>query len=190
MESCDALLAAIDAFEGTVVMVTHNEMFLHALAGRLVVFKGGKTDVFEGTYQEFLDKVGWDEGESLTGSRQKAPEKQSGAQSMTKKEYRRMRSLIVAEKGRALKPLEKNIEALENAIIGWEEKLEDLNLQMQEAAGSGRGEDIEELSRQMHEYREKIDEAFGRLEKLSEDAGSLKSGFDARLAELDGQRSF
>ena len=32
LESCDALLAAIDSFDGTVVMVTHNEMFLKTLA--------------------------------------------------------------------------------------------------------------------------------------------------------------
>jgi ATP-binding cassette subfamily F protein 3 len=190
MESCDALLAAIDAFQGTVVMVTHNEMFLHALAGRLVVFQGGKTDVFEGTYQEFLEKVGWEEKEAVAGLKQKTPERQSGQQAMGKKEYRRMRSMIVAEKGRVLKPLEKKIEALENNIIDWEEKLEDLSMQMQEAAESGRGEDIKELSRQMHEYREKVDDAFVRMEKLSEEARSLKSGFDARLAELDKQRSF
>ena len=42
MESSDALLAAIDSFEGVVVMVTHNEMFLHALAHRLVVFDVGE----------------------------------------------------------------------------------------------------------------------------------------------------
>ena len=34
MESCDTLLSAIDNFEGAVIMVTHNEMFLHALAER------------------------------------------------------------------------------------------------------------------------------------------------------------
>ena len=38
MESSDALLAAIDNFDGAVVMVTHNEMFLDALAERLIVF--------------------------------------------------------------------------------------------------------------------------------------------------------
>ena len=41
MDSCDALLAAIEDFDGTVVMVTHNEMFLNALADRLIVFQDG-----------------------------------------------------------------------------------------------------------------------------------------------------
>ena len=54
MESCDALLAAIDNFDGTVIMVTHNEMFLHALAQRLIVFQGSRIEVFEGSYQRFF----------------------------------------------------------------------------------------------------------------------------------------
>ena len=63
MYSCDALLAAIDSFEGAVVMVTHNEMFLHALADRLIVFQNDRVEVFEGSYQRFIEKGGWgDEG--------------------------------------------------------------------------------------------------------------------------------
>ncbi len=59
MESCDALLAAIDVFEGTVIMVTHNEMFLHSLAERLIVFQNDHIEIFDGNYLEFLEKDGW-----------------------------------------------------------------------------------------------------------------------------------
>ena len=51
MESCDALLEAIDSFDGTVIMVTHNELFLHALAERLIVFHQNGVSMFEGGYQ-------------------------------------------------------------------------------------------------------------------------------------------
>jgi ATP-binding cassette subfamily F protein 3 len=61
LDACDALLAALDAFPGTVVMVTHNELFLHALANKLVVFQQGKASQFSGTYQDFLDRTGWRE---------------------------------------------------------------------------------------------------------------------------------
>ena len=61
MESCDALLAAIDSFEGAVIMVTHNEMFLHALAERLIVFQHDNVYVSEGSYQRFLEKGGWED---------------------------------------------------------------------------------------------------------------------------------
>ncbi|MCD8492613.1 MAG: ATP-binding cassette domain-containing protein [Geovibrio sp.] len=39
MQSCDSLLEALDDFPGTLLLITHNEMFLHALADRLIVFK-------------------------------------------------------------------------------------------------------------------------------------------------------
>ncbi|MBI4654424.1 MAG: hypothetical protein HY752_05465 [Nitrospirae bacterium] len=55
-ESMDAqpesLLEAIDAFPGAVVIVTHSEMILHAIATRLIVFDNGKATLFEGTYTE------------------------------------------------------------------------------------------------------------------------------------------
>ena len=59
MESAESLLEAIDAFPGGVVIVTHSEMILHAIATRLIVFDNGKATLFEGTYQDFLDRVGW-----------------------------------------------------------------------------------------------------------------------------------
>ena len=69
MESSDALLAALDSFDGAVVMVTHNEMFLHALAERLIIFYRDAVEVFEGGYQHFLDKGGWgDEEVQLSAS--------------------------------------------------------------------------------------------------------------------------
>lgn len=60
VESCDSLIAALDEFPGGVVIVTHSEMFLHHLANRLIVFNEDKVFVFEGTYQDFLDRVGWE----------------------------------------------------------------------------------------------------------------------------------
>jgi len=59
MESCDALMTAINEFSGAVVMVTHNEMFLHTLAQRLIVFRENGVEYVEGDYRSFLDQGGW-----------------------------------------------------------------------------------------------------------------------------------
>jgi ATP-binding cassette subfamily F protein 3 len=63
MQSIDALMDAIDSFPGAVLFVTHSEMILHRLANRLIVFDRNKINVFEGTYQDFLDRIGWEEEE-------------------------------------------------------------------------------------------------------------------------------
>jgi ATP-binding cassette subfamily F protein 3 len=59
MQSCDSLMEAIDGFEGTVIMVTHNEMHLKAIATKLIVFDNNKISLYDGGYDEFLKDVGW-----------------------------------------------------------------------------------------------------------------------------------
>lgn len=61
MESSESLMDAIKAFKGAVLMVTHNEYFLREIANKLIVFDGGKTFSFTGTYNDFLKQVGWQE---------------------------------------------------------------------------------------------------------------------------------
>ncbi len=59
MQSCDSLIEAIDDFDGSVIMVTHNEMHLRSVATKLVVFDNDKISIYPGTYDDFLTDVGW-----------------------------------------------------------------------------------------------------------------------------------
>src|SRR5210317_1439053 len=141
MESCDAMLAAIDSFEGTVIMVTHNEMFLHALAERLIVFQHHSVDVFEGSYQRFLEKDGWsDETEASEAYFNDADHNNESHLKLTKKEKRRIRSKFIAERSRALKPLEKRIFCIENSIEKHDDELNKLNSDLLTASQAGDGE--------------------------------------------------
>ena len=110
MESCDSFTMALEEFEGAVILVTHNEMFLNTLANRLIVFHNDKIFVFEGTYSEFLEKVGWDD-------EAKAVKKNNnGKQGVGKKELRKARSLVISERSRELRPVQTEIEKSEGAI--------------------------------------------------------------------------
>jgi ATP-binding cassette subfamily F protein 3 len=59
MQSCDSLIEAIDDFDGSVVMVTHNEMYLRSVATKLIIFDNNKISIFNGGYDDFLRDVGW-----------------------------------------------------------------------------------------------------------------------------------
>ena len=59
LDSCDSLLSAIKDFDGAVLMVTHDEYFLREIANKLIVFDNDRVSVFEGSYDDFLEKVGW-----------------------------------------------------------------------------------------------------------------------------------
>jgi len=183
MDACDALLAAIDSFEGTVIMVTHNEMFLHALAERLVVFQDDRITLFEGSYKHFLNKAGWAEERTEKKKQAKKVQIAAPAEKLTKKEARKRRSELVAERGRVLNPLKKKIHKAENDIEQQEESLEALNQEMMAASGAGNGSQIANISKKIHACNDAIEKRFAELEALHEKKDKLAATYGGLLEE-------
>jgi len=184
MESCDAMLAAIDNYDGTVIIVTHNEMFLHALAERLIVFQNDSIDVFNGSYQQFLEKVGWaDETRSaLTPGLNDSSNNK--VQKKTKKDARRKRSEIIAERSKIITPLQQHLTKLETDIEAHEIKLDHLNQSMQLASQKQDGQQIAELSRAIHQCQAEIDRLFDELETATDQFERHSAVFQKQLDEL------
>lgn len=191
MTSCDALLAALDHFDGAVILVTHNEMFLHALAQRLVVFDEDGATVFDGGYEQFLERGGWgdDDGGGPSKTRRSAPVEEAAppAPVLSRKELRKRRSEIVAERSRVLKPVEKQIAGLESNIETAEQTLERRHQEMQAASESGDGERIVALSQEIHDIQTRIDADFEKLEGLTEILEREGAAYEEKLARLDAE---
>ena len=189
MESCDALLAAIDNFSGTVIMVTHNEMFLHALAQRLIVFQNDRLDIFDGSYQRFLDKGGWQDDARADRTAPIAVPKAAAPPKLTKKALRQQRSAIIAERSRILGPLHKRATAVEDEIEQNEAELNRLNASMQQASRSQNGTEITEISRDIHACQQTIDRLFEQLEDVTSEIETRNAEFENRLNQLDTEPS-
>lgn len=188
MESCDALLTAIDFFEGTVIMVTHNEMFLHSLAERLIVFQNDHIEVFDGSYREFLEKDGWhDKGSLARRSGSKTPQRETTVR-LTKKEMRRQKSDIIAHRSKITAPLEKRIARLENDIESHEVELDRHNQAMQQASQKQDVQRITELSRAIHANQSAIDKYFDELEKITHELDSHNADFEKQLQVLENEQ--
>jgi len=187
MESCDALLAAIDSFDGTVIMVTHNEMFLHTLAERLIVFQNKTVEIFDGNYQEFLEIRGW-QNETMAAVNQRQQHRNTNASpKLTKKDLRRRRSEIISERSRVVRPIQKRIIKVEYQVENEEAELERLNLSMQQAAQDQNGTRIAEISQALHSCQQTIDRLFDELEKLTRDLEIRNAEFETRLKTLDSE---
>ncbi len=195
MDSCDAMLAALDEFPGTLIMVTHNEMFLHALAQKLVVFQDDGVSVFWGGYQEFLDQSGWQSESGARRAKRAAPSRMSPAQASVKeaasdaktdrKTLKRLRSEWVADRARVLKPLEKRIATAEKTIEEREVETGYLNDAMVAASQAQDGERIRELSQALHVCQQTIDAAFAELEAATDEFEARKREFEARRKEIE-----
>ena len=192
MESIDSLTAALRLFPGGSVVVTHNELVLHALATKLVIFDNGKATVFDGTYREFLDSVGWsDEDDGKKNKKQKGTEKQtrqqnkpnnSSSKGKKKKADRKERDEMVAARGKALRPLKLTMDKLEVSIIALEAKLEVTNSDLADAATFSDSEGIVRLSTAAAELQKQIDADFAQLEAVTSEHDQKSSEFEERLS--------
>ncbi|OQA08535.1 MAG: putative ABC transporter ATP-binding protein YheS [bacterium ADurb.Bin374] len=54
ISSREALLEALDAFPGTLIIVSHDRFFLDCLATRILAIRDGKAFIYEGNYSQYL----------------------------------------------------------------------------------------------------------------------------------------
>jgi ATP-binding cassette subfamily F protein 3 len=181
MESTESLLEAIDEFRGAVIIVTHSEMILHAIATRLIVFDGGKATLFEGTYQDFLDRAGW-KNESLPGQPDAGSD---GGKTADRKLLRRARAELINEKSRTLGALQKRIDKIEHEIISMEKTIAQGNEDVLAASIKGDGETIKRLSKTIRDSQSKIEHLFPELQRLHTELEDRTREFGERLNGME-----
>jgi len=161
IESCDSMIAALDEFSGAVVIVTHSELFLHHLANRLIVFNEDRVFIFEGTYQDFLDRIGWEE-DTIKPKRVKEAEqeKKQPASKQVKQET------LEAEYNKKHKALYDRIAKIEKQIDDEESALEEINSKLVDAAVNSSGEEIQKLQILAHKHQQTLDLGYKDLEIL------------------------
>ena len=183
MESSDSLVQALDHFQGSVVMVTHNEMFLHSLANRLVVFKNSGIDVFEGSYQEFLDKEGWEDEKNCVVRKVKNT-------AVSRKEIRRKKSEIINKKSKQINPVRKKIEKLENSIDKNEKLMKNINDELLKASLHQKGSKIEEFSKKLADIENQNEFLFNELEIEMDAFDKIEHSFNIELKELEKEKFY
>ncbi|MBI5042607.1 MAG: ABC-F family ATP-binding cassette domain-containing protein [Nitrospirae bacterium] len=179
MDSIDSLVEAIEAFDGAVIIVTHSELMLNAIATRLIVFDGGKAAMFEGTYQEFLDRVGWESEREAENSSSQSNGSQN--RNVNKKEMRRLRAQIAESRSKILLPLQKRIADAEKNIMLLEKDVEKESQALVEASEKGDGEAISRLSIAIHNLNIRIEILFNELELLTAEHDAKAKEFEENL---------
>ena len=179
METSDSFLIALDNFEGAVVLITHNEMFLNTLANRLIVFNNDKVYIFEGSYSDFLEKEGWAEEENVV----EMPN--NHADKVSKKAMRQKRSQILAERSKKTKPIQTKIDQTENLISELENDINRLNNEIILATQESNGNKIGDLSVKIAGSQNKIDILYKDLEEFFDQLEIKKAYYEEKLDRLE-----
>ena len=177
MQSIDALCDAIETFEGATIMVTHSEMLLRRLADALIIFHKGGAEYFDGNYDDFLEKIGWEEeGVNNTPKKKKC--------TLSYKEQKKERNRLTQERNKEASPFKKEVERCEEEITTLEKALESENERLQHASDSADNALMIEAAQNVAKINDKIEVLFNRLEEATEKWDAIKVRYKEMLENL------
>lgn len=174
MQSIEAITEEISNFPGGTMIVTHNEDMLRALATKLIIFRDGNAELFLGTYDEFLEKIGWSDEEGAKPAKKKSKSKD------TKKQ----KAFLINEKSKKLKPLKKDLEKTEKNIEKLESSLEAANKEVTSLAQNGQSSELKNLYKKISITQSEVDSAYKSMDDLMAKIESLTDKYDTQINEL------
>ncbi len=171
MRSKDVLKEAIQAFDGTVILVSHDRDFLDGLVTKVYEFGGGKVKTHLGGIDEYLRATA-DSQQSTVNSQQTVSNGQSLAvdsASVVEKSEGRINYEMRKEVSKKIRKIERDIEGLERDIEKAEERIGEIEAKFAE------GETGEALLKEYEQVKHTLDAKMYEWELLSEEVEKLRS---------------
>jgi len=176
MDSISALTQAIKNFKGSCIIVTHSEDLLRSVCDRLIVFASGEAQYFDGNYDEFLEKIGWEEEESES--------KVKSTPKVNKKENKKQRAVLLSERNKITSPLKKQIEKLEATIMTLEDLIEDEQHELIQVSNNGDNSRLIELSTLITKQENEVESKFEELEISQTKFDEITEEYETKLENL------
>jgi ATP-binding cassette, subfamily F, member 3 len=164
--SIDALIGALDQYEGTLIFISHDVHFIRKLARQVLHISAGTLTPYAGDYDYYLDKsqatsekAGLVAGTKLSDHQPKASEEVRDKSTMGMREMKQARR-AEAEARKAAAKLKRDQETkvtdLEVRIHGLEYKQRQITESMQDPAVHAPGGNASELSRELTRVQTEI----------------------------------
>lgn len=168
--SIDALIGALQQFEGTLILISHDVHFIRSIAQTVLHISAGKLTPYAGNYDYYLEKSGATSaraalvsGEKLTNAqpRDQRPAA-SGAPTLSLKEQKELRK--AAEK--AERERRKEVEHLERRIAHLEGRQKELSVELEKPEVYDAGGPVMELNRELETVSGELARTVAAWEKL------------------------
>jgi ATP-binding cassette, subfamily F, member 3 len=129
MASIDALIHALQQYEGTLVFISHDVYFIKSIATSVLHVQGGILTPYPGNYDYYLDKTGTESAAAgLVADSNTIVAEASSLSGPKAKDQKRLEADERQKRSRAKQDLEKDISTIEQKIL-------DLELRQKELAG-------------------------------------------------------
>ena len=161
MNSIDALLYALDQFEGTLIFISHDVYFIRALANKVVHVNGGVLTHYAGDYQYYLDKTkSVSARAALTsgGSSSTSPKPAAPKPTVDRKEQKRLEAEARQARSNKLKGQRQIVHDFEKKIQGLEKRQADITEELEKPETYQAGSRASMLNREFSHNAAEIEE--------------------------------
>jgi ATP-binding cassette subfamily F protein 3 len=184
VQSQKVLQSAIQNYEGTVIIVSHNRAFLDPCVEKTLEFRQGQDPkLYFGNLSYYLDKK--EEEENLKrGKPAPAKTKASApaavaAPRLPAKERRKREAEIRRKRTQILKPLDAKLEILEGQISDFEAAKTTLTEHLSKPEISSDADELRKATSAYQGVADKLEKVFSEWSTLSDEAETLRAELDA-----------
>jgi ATP-binding cassette, subfamily F, member 3 len=150
MAGVEALVHALQQFNGTLIFISHDVYFIRCLANLVVRVNQGQLTYFKGDYQYYLDKTSaLSEREALDASGQVPQSEMDDRPADRLREQRRQLVAQQNDRARRRRGQQNLVEKLESQIHELEKRQQEITLELQDPATYQKGERVATLNREL-----------------------------------------
>lgn len=175
MRSKEMLKRALQNYDGTLILVSHDRYFLQGLADRIYEFRNGKVKEFLGGIDDYLEARKFDDFRQVEQkAEEKSVAKKASATNGSYEERKQADKDIRKASGRVQK-LEGQIEELEMAIGSLDERLQDPDEFKEISKDPDFYEKYEQQKADLHKLMEEWEEWQKKLQKAEQRKAELEA---------------
>jgi ATP-binding cassette subfamily F protein 3 len=190
LASVDALIEALQPYEGTLIFISHDVHFIRALANHVVRVENGRLRHFTGGYQYYLDKTAQTARQALTSSGNPSipspgfatlspsDGERDGARGASRKEQKRIEAEQRQVRSRRRREIQNRIAALEKEIGELETREKQLTAELENPETYTVNGRAVQINRDLMEVHNRLAAANAEWEK----AGTELTQFEAETA--------
>jgi len=186
MQSQNVLQEALLAYQGTIVIVSHNRDFLDPITDKVIEFysNGIPPRSYPGNLSAFIEKKSEEEISNPQLQVQKS--KQRITSTPSRKETRKLQSRIRQEKAETLKPLQENLDEIENKIKLAEDRKLEIEKEMADPAFF-KLKESPDVTKEYKEIHAEVEKLYSNWSLISDEIEKITLDFEEKINDISGR---
>lgn len=166
MQSKEILLHALQAFEGTILFISHDRYFMDQLSQKVFELKDGKLTSYFGNYSEYLRKIEENEIEQADAKPERELEPAPAVDFHKSKEQKKQEALLRQQQSKKKKQVLDPLSTVEKEIESGETRLKELERTLADDKTYEQKDRYFELIHEYQKLKSTLESAYAKWEEL------------------------